>query len=61
MKVSHYLKEDFCIMDLTAQDKEGVVREIAKKLASSGKIVDEEKFIRDVLERESLGSTGIGH
>ena len=61
MKVSDYLREDFCILNLKAQNKDEAVREIAGKLSSSRKIVDTEKFIGDVLERESLGSTGIGN
>lgn len=61
MKISDYLKKEFCIMDLKAQDKEGVIREIASCLTVNGKIKDKEKFIQDILERESLGSTGIGH
>ena len=61
MRVSDYLKEDFCIIELKARDKEGAIKEIAEKLSLSGEIGDREKFIKDVLERESLGSTGIGH
>ncbi len=61
MKVSHYLKADYCVMDLKSQNKEETIREIIKGISSSGKILDEEKFTKDVLERESLGSTGIGH
>jgi len=61
MKVSNYLRGEFCILNLASQDKEGAIREIAKTLANSNKVIDEEKFIKDVLERESLGSTGIGH
>ena len=61
MKISNYLRKEFCIMDLKAQDKKGAMREISHKLSSMGKVIDEERFIKDVLERESLGSTGIGH
>lgn len=61
MKISDYLKKDFCIMDLKATNKEQAIREIASCLAVNGKIKDKEKFIHDILERESLGSTGIGH
>jgi len=61
MKVSEYLREDCCVIGLAAKDKEGAISEIAKKLAVSGKIVNVEKFIADILERESLGSTGIGN
>ncbi|MFH1771862.1 MAG: PTS sugar transporter subunit IIA [Candidatus Omnitrophota bacterium] len=61
MRVSDHLKEDFCIMDLQAQDKEAAIREIAGNLRASGKIVDGDNFIKAVIEREGLGSTGIGH
>lgn len=61
MKVSDYLKEKFCIMDLKATDKDNAIKEIAQCLGSGGKLVKENKFIKDVLEREKLGSTGIGN
>ena len=61
MFVSDYLKDKFCVMDLKARDKEGAIKEIAEKLAEGGKLIDKGKFIKDVLERETLGSTGIGN
>lgn len=61
MVVSDYLKGKFCVMELKSEDKEGAIKEVAEKLSASGKISNEEKFIKDVLERESLGSTGIGN
>lgn len=61
MKISDYLKKEFCIMNLKAKNKEEAIREIAVCLAADGKIKDKEQFISDILERESLGSTGIGH
>ncbi len=61
MKVSDYLKAKFCLMDLKAANKEDAVKELAKCLSSSGKLLKEDKFVNDVLERESLGSTGIGN
>lgn len=61
MKVSEYLRGEFCILDLKAQNKDETVREIADSLSTSKKILNTEKFISDVLERESLGSTGIGN
>ncbi len=60
MRVSDYLREKFCIIDLKAGDKESAIREVAQKLADAGKITNPEKFTKDVLEREGLGSTGIG-
>ena len=61
MKISQYLKGDLCIMQMQAKTKEEAIKEIARKLAQEGKVKDIDKFIRDILERESLGSTGIGH
>jgi len=61
MKISDYLKEEFCIMELKSKTKEDAIREIVEVLNKSGKIKDIDKFMRDILDRESLGSTGIGH
>lgn len=61
MKISDYLKKEFCIMDLKASTKEDAIREISVVLTPSGKVKDAGKFVSDILEREGLGSTGIGH
>ncbi|MDD5429940.1 MAG: PTS sugar transporter subunit IIA [Candidatus Omnitrophica bacterium] len=61
MMVSDYLSEKFCIMDLKAKDKKEAVEEIAEKLSRESKLADKKRFIKDVLEREELGSTGIGN
>ncbi|MCP4651797.1 MAG: PTS sugar transporter subunit IIA [Candidatus Omnitrophica bacterium] len=61
MRVSDYLKEECCCMDLVAQGKDEIIKEIADKVKCGGNVVDENKFIADVLEREALGSTGIGN
>ncbi len=61
MLVSNYLKDKFCVMDLKSEKKEDALREIAAKLAQGNEPFDQEKFIKDVLERENLGSTGIGN
>lgn len=61
MKISEYLKKEFCIMDLKSVTRDDAIREIAALLARSGKIRDEARFIADILEREKLGSTGIGN
>jgi PTS system fructose-specific IIA component/PTS system nitrogen regulatory IIA component len=48
--------------DLHADDKEGVIREVAQSLLDTGKIAadDYESIVRAILKREELGSTGIG-
>jgi fructose-specific phosphotransferase system IIA component len=48
-------------MELKSKNKEEAIKEIAFQLKESGKILNQEEFIKDVLERESLGSTGIGY
>ena len=61
MKISQYLKKEFCVMNLKSETKEEAIREIVSVLDGPGKIRDKDKFIEDILEREQLGSTGIGH
>ncbi|MDD5155179.1 MAG: PTS sugar transporter subunit IIA [Candidatus Omnitrophica bacterium] len=61
MKISDYLQKENCITDLKASTKQEAIIEIADKLYSCGKVIDKERFIHDVLRREELGSTGIGH
>jgi PTS system nitrogen regulatory IIA component len=45
---------------LTSSDKAGVLRELVRVLAQAEKEVDEQRMLEILLERESLGSTGIG-
>lgn len=61
MKISDYLSEEFCIMDLKTVEKEAAIREVAAVLVASSRVSDGEQFIQCILEREELGSTGIGH
>jgi PTS system nitrogen regulatory IIA component len=60
MKIVDYLKEDCIITNLKSRDKEGVLRELIKLLEKNGYVKDGEKILETVLEREKLGSTGIG-
>ncbi len=61
MKISEYFREEDCIMELKSKTKEEAIKEIAEMLYKKGKVKDIDKFISDILEREELGSTGIGH
>lgn len=60
MKITDILDEDSVIEELTARDKKGVLEELASILVRQGKLVDEDKCVQILLERERLGSTGIG-
>ena len=54
------LRGDLIIEDIKAIDKVGVIREFAAHLSAAGKVRDADELIRVLLERESMGSTGIG-
>ena len=54
------LQENLIIEDLKAVDKQGVLREFARRLKAMNKVDNEEELLRVLLEREVLGSTGIG-
>ena len=59
MKILDNLKEEAIIADLRATDKKGVLQELAAVLAEISE-VNQEEMVRVLLERERLGSTGIG-
>ncbi len=60
MKIMDFLKEKAISADLKSTDKEGIIREMIDLLADAQAIKDKEKIIKILLEREALGSTGIG-
>ena len=61
MKLADHLTPASIRLDLEGQTKEQVLRELVALIARSGKIKDSEKLLAVLLEREGLGSTGIGH
>ncbi|MCA9269274.1 MAG: PTS sugar transporter subunit IIA [Planctomycetales bacterium] len=62
MKFSDFVCIDAIRADLSAQDKEGVIRELAGALVASSEIAEEdlESIVGAIMKREELGSTGIG-
>jgi PTS system nitrogen regulatory IIA component len=60
MKISDILKEDCIIANLNASDKKGALSEISLFLEQKEIIQDHAKLLQALLERETLGSTGIG-
>jgi len=58
--IHELLQEDLVIEDIKATDKTGVIREFSELLMSKGKVRDGEALVHMLLEREALGSTGIG-
>jgi len=60
MRIAEFLHEDLVFPDLAASDKEGVLRELCGGLARGYPSLSTEKLSETLLEREKLGSTGIG-
>lgn len=60
MKITDILDKDSIIEKLTSRDKKGVLEELVSVLVEHGKLADKEKTVQVLLERERLGSTGIG-
>jgi PTS system nitrogen regulatory IIA component len=60
MKIMDFLSQDAIIVDLKATDKKSAIVELAEVLKNTKKIKDTDDIINIVLEREKLGSTGIG-
>ena len=59
MKILEVLQPGSILVDLQAQDKKGVIEELAMPIAKlTG--VNHEELVRVLLDRERLGSTGIG-
>ncbi len=61
MKVTDYLKESQMDLNLIASSKEDAINKLGVLLKNSKTISDYDRFIRNVFERESLNTTGIGH
>ena len=60
MKIDDILKKDSIIANLAGTNKEEVLREITVFLQELGLIKDKEILFNTLMEREKLGSTGIG-
>ncbi len=59
MKILDFLYQESILIDLTATDKKGVIDEIAFPVAQIANI-EHARIARVLMERERLGSTGIG-
>lgn len=62
MKFADFINSDAIRAELTADDKDSVIREMAGALAAAGAIEESEldSIVKAILRREELGSTGIG-
>jgi nitrogen PTS system EIIA component len=60
MKLSEILDEKNIIPDLRARDKNGALEELAGTVVSNRQSLDKNSLVQVLLDRERLGSTGIG-
>ncbi len=60
MKVLDYLPEEVIEADLKSDTKIGVLKELVQLLVNNHQVKDANKALEVLLEREQLGSTGIG-
>lgn len=62
MKIMDFLERKAVTTELKAKDKKGIIGELIDLLIKAGVIKPKEKaaLLKTLLERESLGSTGIG-
>jgi PTS system nitrogen regulatory IIA component len=60
MRIAEFLREDLVFADLAANDKAGVLGEMSAGLARAFPNLPAAKLSEALLEREKLGSTGVG-
>ena len=60
MRLADFLRAEWLIPDLRAEEKEKVLAELVAPLVASDVVRDAAKAVEVLLERERLGSTGIG-
>lgn len=60
MKILDYLKEEWVIAELQGADKGSVLKELSSVLVKPCQVASVEELLQVLLNREKLGSTGIG-
>jgi PTS system nitrogen regulatory IIA component len=60
MQILDFLSVDAIKMSLESKNKKDAIKELTELLVKTGKVKDKKKMVQVLLEREELGSTGIG-
>jgi fructose-specific phosphotransferase system IIA component len=60
VKITDYMSKELINLDLKASNKTEVLKELSSLIGSSETITDQEVTHKALVEREELGSTGIG-
>lgn len=61
MKLSKFSEENLITFNLNASNKEEVIQELVESISNSNMVNDAELLFKDVTERESLVTTGVGY
>ena len=60
MQILDFLSPEAIKMSLESKSKKDVIKELVDLLFATGKVKDKKKMVQTLMEREELGSTGIG-
>jgi PTS system nitrogen regulatory IIA component len=60
LKITDFLSKKAVMIDLKATDKKGVITELIEVLVKEKLVKDGQKAITSVLDREKIGTTGVG-
>lgn len=60
IKISNFINEKSILLELKATDKKGLIEEMVKYLVDSGLVANKKELVKIILDREALGTTGIG-
>lgn len=60
MKIMDYLNEEWVIPNLQGTDKPSILKELSSVLVKPCQVTSVEELLQVLLDREKLGSTGIG-
>lgn len=60
MKIRELLKECSVQLNAAPTTKEAIIKQLADLMEKSGNVSDKEQYLKDVMEREASGTTGLG-
>ena len=61
IKIGDYLKQHLILLELKARNKEEAIKELATLLIDTEEVTDFKNFLKEILAREKLNTTGIGN
>ncbi|MFA5114841.1 MAG: PTS sugar transporter subunit IIA [Candidatus Omnitrophota bacterium] len=61
INLSSLLQEKLINLEFEGRNKKEIIEELVDLVAKSGKLKNKKAFLKSILEREKLGSTGLGN